>query len=273
MANWFEVAGLGFQEFSAGGVRTFAVVEGRTTGFPLVLLHGTPGASFIWSTTVQAIGRSRRIIAPDLPGWGRSFNRVNPQPLALTRNGLRGWLNEVIAAQQIEQFDLVGIGDGALLALDLMFDRPERVRRLGLLNLPLKFKTIRKMRLLWRKPDWQRNKLRDWLVKESGLSASHRELVRPMFEELLSGGWHPASSPLFPTGEFRAEIVNYRDALQKFPGESLLGWGANSVGFDTELAAGFAQRKEIVIWQEAANFPMWEQPEPYQTEMIEFLST
>ena len=271
MASWFDVAGFGFQEFSAGGVRTFAVVEGRTSGFPLVLLHPTPGASFVWSTTINAIGRSRRIIAPDYPGWGRSHNRMLPQKFQLSRDGLRKWLSEVTAAHQCEQLDIVGLGDGAWLAVDYLLTEPARVRRLGLLNLPLKQRMTTKRFLPWRKTDWNRRKLDQWLLNESGLSESNRQLVKPMFGELLAGGWHAEHSPEFPTGEFRSESSHYRDSLRKFDGEVLLGWGSNAVGYDEKLAAEFAQGREIVLWREAANFPMWEQPEQFTNEMTEFL--
>ncbi len=120
MANWFEVSNFGFQEFSAGGVRTFAVVEGQQSAFPIVLLHGTPAASFVWSTTIAAIGRSRRCIALDLPGWGRSLERNGRPQLVLSRESLRKWLSDVVQAQQIQMFDLLGIGDGALLALEFL---------------------------------------------------------------------------------------------------------------------------------------------------------
>lgn len=273
MASWFEVAGYGFQEFSAGGVRTFAIVEGRDSAFPLVLLHGTPGASFVWSTTIQAMGRSSRIIAPDIPGWGRSHNRVIPQTVKLSRDGLRQWLLDVLNAQQCEQCDLVGLGDGAWLAMDFLNEHPARVRRLGLLNLPLTQSFTGKFRWPWEKAYWTRVKLRKWMTQYSGLSIATRELVKPMFGELLSGGWNAVRSPEFPVSDFRSELSGYRDSLRGFDGDVMLGWGANAVGYDERLAAEIAQGRSILVWQEAANFPMWEQPEQFQNEMIEFFRT
>ncbi len=271
MASWFDLAGFGFQEFSAGGIRTFAIVEGRTGGFPLVLLHSVPGASFIWSTTIQSVGRSRRILAPDYPGWGRSHNRVLPQKFTLTRDGLRKWLAEVMRAQQFEQCDVVGIGDGAWLALDYLFTEPDKVRRLGLLNLPVK-RTIDTKRLLpWCKTGWDKRNLDRWMNRESGLSNTNRRLVEPLFGELLAGGWHAERSPEFPAGEYRTALAGYRDCLRKFDGEVLLGWGANAPGYDEVLAAEIAKGRTIVVWHEAANFPMWEQPERYSNEITDFL--
>ena len=37
------------------------------------------------------------------------------------------------------------------------------------------------------------------------------------------------------------------------------------------IAAEIAKGRTIVVWHEAANFPMWEQPEQYSNEITEFL--
>ncbi|MBK6766693.1 MAG: alpha/beta hydrolase [bacterium] len=273
MASWFEVAGYGFQEFSAGGVRTFAIVEGRDSGFPVLLLHGTPGASFVWSTTIRSLGRGRRIIAPDLPGWGRSQERPKRHQAALSRNGLRAWVSEVIAAQQLGQFDLVGRGDGALLALELLLHTGPRIRRLGLLNLPLKMKPNQAIRWPWQRAEWQRNKLEDWLVKESGLSRNSREQVGPLFKELFGGGWYAERSPVFPVSEFERGLEVYRGALSRFGGETLLAWGAGASGYDVERSGRFCDNRTPLVWPESANFPMWEQPQLYEFAIKDFLGS
>ncbi len=196
-----------------------------------------------------------------------------PQKFTLSRDGLRKWLIEVVNAQQCEQLDIVGLGDGAWLAVDYLLMEPVRVRRLGLLNLPVKHSFAPKRLLPWGKSDWDKNKLGQWLDNNSGLSESNRQLVKPMFGELLAGGWHTERSPNFPASEFQIEISRYRDGLREYDGEVFMGWGANAVGYDEKLAAEFARGREIVLWHEAANFPMWEQPERFITEITEFLES
>ncbi|MCB9357714.1 MAG: alpha/beta hydrolase [Calditrichaeota bacterium] len=270
MASWFEVSGFGFQEFSAGGVRTFAVVEGQQSAFPFVLLHGLPGASFVWSTTIAAIGRSRRIISPDLPGWGRSFDRMTPQRMSLTREKLFAWLADVIRAQQIEHFDLCGFQDGGWLALEFLRQQPDRVRRIGLINLPLKTQPERSIFGIRRKADWTRTRLADWLTRDSGLGQETLEQVRPMFEELLSGGWHPDGSPEFPRGEFLAEVAGYKQALREYKGETLLAWGDASAEYDAESVAAFAHGRSVHVFPGAGNFPMWDDPGQFHEVLVDF---
>src|SRR5512138_3622015 len=92
---WYAARGFDLQEFSAGGVRTFAVVEGREGTFPVIFVHGLPGGAFLWAPVIEALGRKRRAIAPDQPGWGRSISRFGGTPPAATPAGLGGWLAAV----------------------------------------------------------------------------------------------------------------------------------------------------------------------------------
>ncbi|MCB1060287.1 MAG: alpha/beta hydrolase [Calditrichaeota bacterium] len=266
MTSWFQAAGYDFQEFTANGLRTFAVVEGQSGGFPLVLLHSIPAASFVWSTTIQAIGRSSRIIAPDLPGWGRSHNRIAPVDFRLTRESLSAWLTDVISAQQCERCDIAGLGDGAWLAMEFVREHANKVRRLGLLNLPIAPKILPARRWPWQKQDWTGRRLTKWLADTAGLT----DALESQFDELFAGGWHVERSPEFPSSEYLREIKAYRDRLRNFEGEILLGWGANSAGFDKERAEWFAQGRHIEVWENAGEFPMWEQPEQFASEMREF---
>jgi pimeloyl-ACP methyl ester carboxylesterase len=48
------------------------VDDGGRGGIPVVLLHGVGGDHAIWSQTLTHLRKSRRVIALDLPGFGRS---------------------------------------------------------------------------------------------------------------------------------------------------------------------------------------------------------
>ena len=44
----------------------------RGRGLPLVLIHGFPLDNRIWESQVAALSDKYRVIAPDLPGFGKS---------------------------------------------------------------------------------------------------------------------------------------------------------------------------------------------------------
>ena len=95
----------------------------------LVLLHGGAQNSHTWDTVALALGRS--LVAVDLPGHGHSDWRPDHdyRPAAMV---------EVVAAA-VEEWApaaeaVVGMSLGGLTALCLAADRPDLVRRLGIVD-------------------------------------------------------------------------------------------------------------------------------------------
>jgi 2-hydroxymuconate-semialdehyde hydrolase len=103
-------------------------------GFPVLLIHGSgPGVSAWanWRLTIPALAAGRRVIAPDMVGFGFS---ERPAGIAYK---LDTWVAQAIGlldALKIEQADLVGNSFGGGLALALAIRHPKRVRRLVLMG-------------------------------------------------------------------------------------------------------------------------------------------
>lgn len=104
------------------------------SGFPVLLIHGSgPGVSAWanWRLTMPALATERRVIAPDMVGFGYS-----QRPKGI-RYCLDTWVAQAVGlldALQIEQADLVGNSFGGGLALALAIRHPQRVRRLVLMG-------------------------------------------------------------------------------------------------------------------------------------------
>lgn len=104
------------------------------TGFPVLLIHGSgPGVSAWanWRLTIPALAAQRRVIAPDMVGFGFSERPAG------VRYNLDTWVAQAIGlldALQIERADLVGNSFGGGLALALAIRHPTRVRRLVLMG-------------------------------------------------------------------------------------------------------------------------------------------
>lgn len=54
------------------GLQVFYREAGRADGAPLLLLHGFPSASHMFRDLIPQLANEFHIIAPDLPGFGRS---------------------------------------------------------------------------------------------------------------------------------------------------------------------------------------------------------
>src|SRR5918998_1760581 len=79
---------------------------GAADGPALVLLHGLPTSSFLWRRCLPGSAAALpgwRIIAPDLPGYGRSAPRPGAGPRHLGR-----FLDALLAALGVDDCVLVG---------------------------------------------------------------------------------------------------------------------------------------------------------------------
>jgi pimeloyl-ACP methyl ester carboxylesterase len=126
MAASLAADGLATLDLADGPV--FYREQGAGPRPPLLLLHGWGGSSRYWAASLHALGADRRVIAPDLPGFGTS------PPLADPATASR--LAEVVLAFAdtlgLHQFDLNGHSFCGSVAVYLAARNPQRVRRLVL---------------------------------------------------------------------------------------------------------------------------------------------
>ncbi|WP_442800080.1 alpha/beta fold hydrolase [Nocardia sp. NBC_01730] len=104
------------------------------SGPAVVLLHGGgPGASGLsnYSRNLDALAQHFRVIAPDLPGYGRSTKHIDQSdPFGDLARAVGGLLDELGVASA----HLVGNSYGGAAALRLAMDRPEKVDRMILMG-------------------------------------------------------------------------------------------------------------------------------------------
>jgi len=99
-------------------------------GSPLLLIHGGHGGWFHWIGNVEELARHRRVIAPDLPGFGRSDRPAQPVSLAVFANELIGLLDRL----QIDAIDIAAFSFGACVAAYMAAHFPDRVLSVGMVN-------------------------------------------------------------------------------------------------------------------------------------------
>ncbi|MGI8564472.1 MAG: alpha/beta fold hydrolase [Candidatus Dormibacter sp.] len=101
------------------------------SGAPLVLVHGLGSAGYIeWRHNLTELARRRRVLAPDLPGFGRSAKPDIVYGVPLFADALEAYLD----ALRLSRVDLVGASLGGRVAIELALRQPERIRRLVLVN-------------------------------------------------------------------------------------------------------------------------------------------
>jgi len=85
--------------------------EERGRGLPLVLVHGFPLDNRIWEAQLSALSDKYRVIAPDLPGFGKS-----QPPKPFTMESLADSLHAFLSQIKALPFALAGLSMGGYMS-------------------------------------------------------------------------------------------------------------------------------------------------------------
>lgn len=117
------------REVTVDGEELSYIEEG--TGKPLLLLHGYPENALAWRHQIQELKRSYRVIALDLPGWGKSTKSLDwdyRYSMEVER------INQFLMIIGIEKLDVIAHDYGGYLALGWASKYASKVRSLTLIN-------------------------------------------------------------------------------------------------------------------------------------------
>ena len=102
--------------------------DGESDGEPpVVFLHGIPTWSFLWRDVVPPIAEDRRIIAPDLVGFGNSTMHDGFDRSIRAQEAM---LDDLLSQLGIERVSLVSHDIGGGVALRYAAHNPDRVEKL-----------------------------------------------------------------------------------------------------------------------------------------------
>jgi pimeloyl-ACP methyl ester carboxylesterase len=129
-------------------VRTaFPTTGGFDEEVTLFCLHPDQSSSRMFTRFLPQIADVRSVYAPDLPGLGES----DPPPTQSEADAA-GAISDLANGLRLRQIDLLGVQSGATAALDLAAARPELVRRLVLVGIPVahRLPTVKQRALVMR---------------------------------------------------------------------------------------------------------------------------
>ncbi|NML31769.1 alpha/beta fold hydrolase [Paraburkholderia antibiotica] len=99
-------------------------------GPPLLLIHGGHGGWYHWVSNIEALSTHSRVIAPDLPGFGKSTKPQSDFTLKLAASELFAFLDRL----GVVTFDIAAFSFGACVAAQMAVQAPHRVRSLAMVN-------------------------------------------------------------------------------------------------------------------------------------------
>ena len=101
----------------------------------LVCLHPFPYSGGFFETIAPLLGAGRPVCAPDCPGFGGS----DPPPRMLSMEEIATTMHEALADcrdRLTVPFDLLGFHSGCLLAVEMARLKPDRIRKMALIDVP-----------------------------------------------------------------------------------------------------------------------------------------
>jgi 2-hydroxymuconate-semialdehyde hydrolase len=195
------------------------------SGPPVLFIHGSgPGVSAWanWRLALPVLARQRRVIAPDMRGFGYTDR---PSGMAYTMDAWVQQALDVLDALDIERADVVGNSFGGALSLALAIRAPERVRRLVLMgSVGVPFPITEGLDAVWGyEPSLQNmRRIMDWFAHDRSLV--NDELAQLRYEASIRPGFQESFAAMFPAPRQRwVDAMASREAdIRALPHETLL---------------------------------------------------
>lgn len=272
------------------GIRLHVVQAGPKSGVPVLLLHGFPEFWYGWRKQIPALAAAGcRVIVPDQRGYNLSDkpNRIRCYRSEELVKDILG----LIEALEYEKVNLIGHDFGALVAWMLGMRHPERLRRLGIINVP-------HPAVMWR---FLR---RDFEQMRRSLYAFFFQL--PWLPETImrAGNWRGATLGMRrsarPHAFTEADMEKYREAWSQPGGVSgmfhwyraaawyrpqipngmrvhvrtLILWGVNDPALSRRLARpslDYCDDGNLIFFPDATHWVQHEEAEEVNRQLLNFL--
>ncbi len=258
------------------------------SGPPILFLHNGGGTLWNWAYQLEHFSTDYRVIAPDLPGFGRSHRPSAPLTLQAYLRDLSALLDILDCPKPI----LVGNCIGASIALELALRQPDRVAALALFNvcggLPMLTPHLRFWATL--RPS---TRVGTALFRYILFVAGHPDIQQLNTHFLYARGappLHPALRRFTTQQRFnpalRASLYwlvmgldsfsvfsQPRQRPVSFP-PALLSWGAENRTLAAEWSSTIAewlQPEQVWLIENAGHMPMYEQPAFVNAMLNDFL--
>jgi len=112
-----------------GSLRVHHMQGGR--GTPVIFIHGLGSSGYMeWRRNLETVAERHRVLAPDLPGYGRTDKPRVRYTIPYFARFIRSYMEE----SGLRSAALIGASLGGRVALEVALEEPKRVRKLVLVN-------------------------------------------------------------------------------------------------------------------------------------------
>ncbi len=203
-----------------GGLTLHVYEAGATDAPPMFLIHGLADEADTWRHLVPPLSTQYRVIAPDLPGFGRSEKPDRPYTVPFFQDVLL----ELLDTLEVQRAVLVGHSLGAVIAHALALSHRERVERLILIDgsLVARSQKIDLATMLFLIPglgEWLYNRLR----KDPQAAYRSLELYYSRLDDLPKADreflFQRVNERVWSDGQRRAFLSAFRNLARWIPGQ------------------------------------------------------
>ncbi|MFF1447743.1 alpha/beta fold hydrolase [Streptomyces sp. NPDC058274] len=238
---------------------------------PLVLIHGHPFDRTMWVPQIAAFSPARRVIAPDLRGYGASPVVPGTTPLGTFAEDIAGLLDEL----GVGEFVLGGLSMGGQIVMECYRQFPDRIRGLVLADTFPAAETPEGRKT--------RNDTADRLLREGMRGYAdevlHR-MVAPYADAEVAAHVHRMMTAAPPEGAAaalrgRAERPDYRELLTRVAVPALVVVGADDTFTqerDAEAMHAALPDSTLQVIESSAHLPNLERPAEFNRALSAFLA-
>ncbi|MFH0517315.1 alpha/beta fold hydrolase [Streptomyces sp. M41] len=243
----------------------------ETSSVPLVLVHGHPFDHTMWTPQIEAFSTARRVVAPDLRGYGSS-----PVVPGITRLAdFAGDIEALLDDLKVEAFVLAGLSMGGQIAMECYARFPGRIRGLVLADTFAAAESAQGRRA--------RGAMADRLLREGMRSYADEvleKMVAPYADAEVKAHVHRMMTATPPEGAAaalrgRAERPDYRDLLTRVTVPALVVVGEDDAFTpvrDAEAMHAALPDSTLRVIARAAHMPNLERPAEFDAALEAFLT-
>ncbi len=261
----------------AGNLNIHYLTAGE--GEPVVLLHGWPTHSYLWRKIIKPIANTRRVIVPDLPGFGKSDK---PLDVSYGFDFQSSALDDILNSLNIRKTALVVHDIGGPIGLHWAIRNREKLERLAILDtflhpdLPLIMKLLFFMSRI--------RSVSNWSASPSGIAATMRWGVankNALSKEDIAAYQAPFASPESRAALLKTfndiKIDDLGEIVKKIPGLGIpisIIYGEKDIWLASEMRRIGQEIPDsnITSIPNCGHFLQEDQPERLSELLVEFLS-
>jgi len=281
-STWRSVDWPAFTRSLVVAGRRINVVDTGGDGPPLLFLHGLGGVWQNWLLNIPAFMGTHRVIAPDLPGFGRSempSGRISIQGYARV-------IDELCRELDVDGPVIVGNSMGGFVGAEVALAFPTRVSRLVLVSAAglsvdhMKKEPLLTLARIWAVTATRTGARAEPVVRRARLRrVALQTVVRypeklslPLTAELVAG----SGTPGFVGGLDAILSYKIRERLSEIEIPTLIVWGRNDILVPVSDAKTFEEligaNAHAVIFEDTGHLSMLERPSRFNALLADFIA-